>query len=99
MVDYEIDRLQRIDLLRIAPELRECVAYRCEVDDSGYSREVLKKNACCAERDLLFHFALHVPGSKRLDVFALDELSVLVAKKILEKNLEAEGKGCCSAAR
>ena len=93
VVDDEVDRLQRIDALRIAAERCERVAHRGEVDDGGNAGEVLQQHAArCGTRS---------PSRLRLrrSSFAiasmsarLDERVVLVAQQILEENLEAEGK-------
>ena len=52
MVDDEIDRRQRIDLLRVAAELRHRVAHRGEIDHGGHAGEVLHQHARRPERDL-----------------------------------------------
>ena len=99
VIDDEIDRLKRVDLACVSAELRECVAHCREVNDCRNSGEILEKNACRSECDLLFDFSLDVPARKRLDVALFDEFAVFISKKVFEENLEAEGKGCCLAAR
>ena len=98
VVDDEIDRLKRIDALRIAAERGERVAHRGEVDDGRHAGEVLQQHSARAKRDLGFLLALHVPRRERFDVAALDERVVFVAEQILEENLEAEGEGGGAAA-
>ena len=56
VVDDEIDRLQRVDALRIAAERLDRVAHRGEIDDGGHAGEVLQQHAARAEGDL-FLFA------------------------------------------
>jgi hypothetical protein len=95
VIDYEIDGLEWIDFSCVAAEAGECVAHRGEIDDGGYAGEVLKKNARGFECDFLLDFALHVPARERLDVASLDELPVFISEKVLQENLQAEGKGGC----
>ena len=52
MVDDEIDRHQRIDLLRIAAEMLHRVAHRREIDHRRNAGEVLHQHARRAERDV-----------------------------------------------
>ena len=90
VVDDEVDRLERVDALRIAAERRDRVAHRGEIDDGGHAGEVLQQHAAGAERDLLFGVSAHVPLGQRVDVVALHERVVLVSQQILEQDLEAE---------
>ena len=52
MVDDEVDRDQRIDLLRVAAERAHRVAHRGEVDDCGDAGEVLHQHPRRAVLDL-----------------------------------------------
>ena len=90
VVDDEIDRLERIDLRRIAAELGERVAHRGEIDDRRDAGEILEQHARGAEGDLLLDLSANVPVRQRADVVGFDELAVFVAEEILEENLEAE---------
>ena len=45
VVDHELDRDQRVDLLRVAAEVGHRGAHRCEVDDRRYAGEVLQQDA------------------------------------------------------
>ena len=53
VIDDELDRLQRVDLVRIAAEPRDAVAHRGEIDDRRHAGEVLQQHARRRERDLL----------------------------------------------
>ena len=53
VIDDELHRLQRIDLLRIATERDDAVAHRGEIDDTGHAREVLQEDSRGHERDFL----------------------------------------------
>src|SRR5262249_21647517 len=52
VVDDEIDRLQRVDLLRAAAERFDRIAHRGEIDDGWDTSEVLQEYAARAEGDL-----------------------------------------------
>ena len=90
VVDDEVDRLEWVDQLRVAAELREGIAHGGEVDDGGYAGEVLQQDARGPEGNLLLHLCLDVPGRHGFNVGLLDEGAVLVAEQVLEENLEAE---------
>ena len=53
VIDDELDRLQRIDLLRIAAERDDAVAHRRQIDDAGHAGEVLQQDPRRHERDFL----------------------------------------------
>ncbi len=93
MVDDEVDRHQRVDLLRVAAERGHRVAHRREVDDGGDAGEILHQDAGRAEGDLGLGLALVVePGGDALDVGLFDRLAVLVAQQVLEQHLHREGQ-------
>ena len=91
MVDDEIDRHQRVDLVGIAAERGHRVAHRGEVDDRGHAGEILHQHARRAEGDLVIFLAAIVePRDDRLDVVLGDAAPVLVAQQILEHDLHRE---------
>ncbi len=90
VVDHQIDRDQRIDLLRIAAELRHRVAHRCQVDDRRHAGEVLHQNARRPVLDLARDGPFFLPVDHRLEVFAGHRLTVLEAQQILEQHLHRE---------
>ena len=93
MVDDEIDRHERVDLVGIAAELRHRVAHRGEIDDGGNAGEILHQHARRTERDFMLRLAAIVePGGDGLDVLFLDGAPVLVAQQILEHDLHREGQ-------
>ncbi|MGY3295522.1 hypothetical protein ACVWWP_008589 [Bradyrhizobium sp. LM3.6] len=92
VVDNEIDRHQRIDLLGIAAKLLHRVAHRSEVDHRRHAGKILHQHASRAERDLMLQRLLAQPFRHRDDVFLLDRATVLVAEQVLEQNLHRIGK-------
>ena len=93
MVDDEIDRHQRIDLLRIAAERDESVAHRREIDDGRHAGEILHQHARRAEGDLTLGLALlGQPFGEALDMLLGDRAAVLVAQQILEQHAQRIGQ-------
>ena len=88
VIDDELDRLQRVDLLRVAAEPHDAVAHRGEIDDRRHAGEVLQQHARRGERDLRLLAGLHVPPGQRLNVVRIDEPGVLAAQQVLEQDLE-----------
>ncbi|MGY4499507.1 hypothetical protein ACVWYH_003438 [Bradyrhizobium sp. GM24.11] len=92
VVDDEIDRHQRVDLLGIAAELLHRVTHCGEVDHRRHAGEILHQHAGRAERDLMLQRLLAQPLRDRDDVFLLDRAAVLVAEEVLEQDFHRIGK-------
>jgi hypothetical protein len=90
VIDHQLDRLQRVDLVRIAAEPRDAVAHGREVHNRRNAREVLQQHACRRERNLALHRALDVPPGQRFDVGGLHEAAVLVAEEVLEQDFQGK---------
>ncbi len=88
VIDHELHRLQRIDLLRIAAEPDDAVAHGREIDDRRHAGEVLQQHPRGRERNLLLGARRDVPAGQRLDVLGVDEPSVLAAQQVLEQDLQ-----------
>ena len=88
VIDDELDRLQRIHLVRIAAELHDAVAHRGQIDHAGHAGEVLQQDARRHERDFLLADGLRRPRRQRLDVGLLDEAGVFAAQQVLEQNFQ-----------
>ena len=58
VVDHQIDRHQRVHLLRIAAQARDAVAHRGEIDDRGHAGEILHQDAGGLERHFLVGVAV-----------------------------------------
>ena len=90
MIDDEIHRHQRIDLLRIAAEHLHGVAHGGEVDHRGHAGEILHQHARRPKGDFaLGGFGLE-PLCDRLDVLFGDRAAVFIAQQILKQDLERE---------
>ena len=79
MVDDEIHRNQRIDLLRIAAEMVHGVAHGGEIDHRRHAGEILHQHARRPKRDLALRCLGLEPLRDRLDVLFGDGAAVLVA--------------------
>ena len=89
VVDDEIDRDQRIDLVGIAAERHHRIAHGGEIDDGRHAGEVLHQHARRAEGDLvLVPAAIFDPCGDRLDVLFGDAASVLVTQQIFQHDLQ-----------
>ena len=62
VVDDELDRLQRIDLARVAAEPHDAVAHRGEIHDRGHAGEVLQQHPRRCEGDFLLHLRWSRPS-------------------------------------
>ena len=90
VVDDEIARHERIDLLRIAAKALHRCAHRREVDDAWHAGEVLQHDAAWQERDL--DLARGV-GAKVRDVAHVllgHDIVVEVAQRLLEQHADRE---------
>ncbi len=92
MVDHELGRNQRVDARRVAPELGHRVPHRGEVDDRRHAGEVLHDHARRRECDLALRQLAGIGLGKRKDVLARDASAVLVAKQVLEQDLQRVGE-------
>ena len=88
VVDDEIDRHQRIDLLRIAAEHLHGVAHGGEIDHGGHAGEILHQHARRPERDFTIGGLGLEPLRDRVDVLLGDGAAILVAQQVLEQHLE-----------
>jgi hypothetical protein len=89
VVDHEIDRHQRVHLLRVAAELGDAVAHRGEIDHGGNAREILHQDARGPERHFLAGAALLEPAGDRLCVLGRVARAILEAEHVLEQHLQA----------
>ncbi|SIJ26927.1 Uncharacterised protein [Mycobacteroides abscessus subsp. abscessus] len=92
VVDDELGRGERVDLVRIAAELRDLLTHRGEVDDAGHAGEVLHDHTGRGELDLRARVGAGIPVREGLDVLLGDVGTVFGAQQVLQQHLEAEGK-------
>ena len=93
VVDHQIHRHQRIDLLGIAAQQLHAVAHGGEIDHGGNAGEILHQHARRAEAHLGIGLALVVePGHEALDVGLRHRAAILVAQEVLEQHLQRIGQ-------
>ena len=90
VVDDELDRLERIDLARVATEPEDAVAHCREIDDGRDTGEVLQQHSGGRKGNFLLHLRRHVPAGECLNVLRIDEPGIFAAQQVLEQDLERE---------
>ena len=88
VVDDQIHRRQRVDLLRITAGLGDGVAHGRQVDDCRYAGEVLHQYAGRAVLDLHLGAARVQPAHQGFQVVGADCLVVFPAQQILQQYLQ-----------
>ena len=92
MVDHQVGRRERVDLLRVAAEVADGLTHGGQVDDAGHSGEVLHHDAGGRVLDLNTGLCLGIPVRDGLDVVFGDVAAVLVAQQVLGEDFEAVGE-------
>ncbi len=88
VVDDQVHRRQRIDLLRIAAGLGHGVAHGCKIDDCRDAGEVLHQYAGRAVLDLHRGAARIQPAHQGFQVVGADCLVVFPAQQVLQQHLQ-----------
>ncbi len=87
VIDDEVDRDQRVDLLGVATERLHRIAHRGEIHHCGHAGEVLHQHPRRTERDFMLELALLQPFRDGLDVFLLHRATVFIAQQVLQQHL------------
>jgi hypothetical protein len=89
VVDDEVDRHLRVDLLRIAAELHGRIAHGGEVDHGRNAGKVLHQHAGRAVGDLVIILALVVePLLERENVVLGDGLAIFEAQHVFQQHFQ-----------
>ncbi|MNQ68935.1 hypothetical protein D3C85_835070 [compost metagenome] len=88
VVDHQVDRRQRVDLLRVAAGLGHGLAHGGQVDHRRHAGEVLHQYARRAVLDLAFGTAAVQPVGHGLQIGASDGLAVLPAQQVLQQDFQ-----------
>ncbi|MCY1558347.1 hypothetical protein D9M68_952710 [compost metagenome] len=80
VVDHQVDRHQRLDLLGVLAHLLGHVAHRGQVGQQRHPGEVLQHHAGHDERDLVDTLGIRLPAGELPDVFLGNFLAVAVAQ-------------------
>ncbi len=89
VVDDQVGRRQRIDLVGVAAQLADGLAHGGQVDDAGHPGEVLHDHPGGGELDLHARVGRGIPVRDGLDVVLGDVGAVFGAQQILGEHLEA----------
>src|SRR5205814_10368387 len=81
VVDDELRREERVDLLRVAAEVAHRVPHRGEIDERRNAREVLEQHAGGAEGDLAARLLRGDPAGD-----GVDRVLVAVPQDVLEQD-------------
>ena len=93
VVDDQVNRVQRVDLLGIATKRHDPVAHRGQVHHCRHAGEVLHQHAGRAVGDLARVLAaFRTPFAEGADVVDADGLAILEAQHVLEDDLERSGQ-------
>ncbi len=112
MVDDQLDRDERVDLRRVAPQTGQGIAHGGQVNHARHAREVLHEDALGGEGDLMgripgplsVSLGIGAPCSHRHDVIGRHVGGILVAQQVLENHLDRVGEPahlviCCEGRR
>src|SRR5690606_8794941 len=89
VVDDELCRGERVDLVRVAAEIDDGLTHRCKVDDTRNTGEVLHDDTSGSELNLRIGFSAWIPSTERRDVLGGHVRTVFGAKQVLEQHLQA----------
>ena len=93
MVDDQIDRVQRVDLLGIAAQSQNPVAHRRKVDHGWHPGEILHQHARRAIGDLArVAPAVRAPFGKGADVIHRHRLAILEAQHVFQHHFQRGGQ-------
>ena len=92
VVDDQLGRSQRVDLLGLSTELDDLLAHCREVDDAGHAGEVLHDHTGGGELNFRSRFGTGIPVAEGFDMLRSDIRTVFSAQQILHQHLEAERK-------
>ena len=87
MVDHQVDRHQRVDLLRIGTELGGGVAHGGEIDHGRDAGKILHQHAGRAVGNFMIGRAGNQPGGDGLDIGLGDGAVVFEAQQVFQHHL------------
>src|SRR5438105_14374209 len=90
MIDDEIDRYERLDDLRIAPELFHGASHRGEIDDQWNAGKILENNPRDHERNFLVRRRFCIPVRQGLDVLSPNFFPVAIPQDRFEYDPDAD---------
>ncbi len=88
MIDHQIDRHERVDLLRVLAEPLDRVAHRRQIDDARHAGKILHDHARGHKRQLVRRRRGGVPRGEMFYIVRRHKIAVLVSQERLEKNAD-----------
>ncbi len=92
VIDDQIDRRERIDLIRVAAHLGHRVAHCRQIDDGRDAREILQQHPGRTIGDLRAARAFGEPAGQRPNVLRRDRSVIFGAQQVLHQHLQREGQ-------
>ena len=92
VVDHQVRRGQRVDLLRVAAQFGDGLTHGGEVDDARHTGEVLHDDAGGRVLNFDARFGLGIPLGDRLDVVLGDVAAVFITQQVFGEHLQAVGQ-------
>ena len=92
MIDHELRRSQRVDLVRITAEPHDGIAHCREIHDAGHAGKILENHPSGGEGNLVGRCGLRIPGEHGLDIRARDVDSILETQQVLEQDFQRVGQ-------
>jgi len=92
VVDDQIDRVQRVDLLRLAADRDDRVAHCGQIDHRRNAGEILHQNARRAVRDFVPATGVGRPRGCGFDVVGRNRAAVFKAQQVFNQDLDGIGQ-------
>ena len=89
VVDHQLRRLQRVDLLRVAAQLLHGVAHGRQIDNGGHAGKVLHQHARRHKRDLARRLRICLPLGQELDVVRGHALAIFLPQQVFQQYAQA----------
>ena len=93
VVDDQINRVQRVDFIRVATKRHNAVAHRCKVNNGRNACEILHQNTGRAVGDLAWVFAAFgTPFCECFDIVNANRFAIFKAQHVFQNDLQGRGQ-------
>ena len=89
MIDDHLGRHLGVDDLRVTTQVPDGITHGGQVDDTGYSSEVLHDHPARSELDFMAWFCIRIPAQKGVHLLVGDVDPVTVPDQVLHKDTQA----------
>ncbi len=90
MVDNQVYRNLRIDLLRIATGAGDGVAHGSQVDDGRNAGEILHQDPGRTESDFMIGTMFFQPTCHRVDILCCNRIAILITQQVFQQHLKRQ---------